>query len=62
MSAGLTQAQVAKELRITAVTLWRKTMGISDFTRYELDLLKKLLNLTDELFSAIFFAQEVTVK
>lgn len=52
----LTMEQVAEYLNISVVTLYRKTNGVSDFTRNEIQLLKELLRLTIKEANQVFFA------
>ena len=55
--AGLTQEAFASELGINYSTLFRKMTGESDFTRAEIQIAKKVLNLSLEEADAIFFAK-----
>lgn len=56
--AGLTMRQVAAELGIDEVTLYRKMTGKSDFYRREIQQLCNLLEIKDP--AAVFFAKELT--
>ena len=59
VSEGFTLAEVAEKIGINPATLDRKMSGKSDFTRAELQKLKRLLNLTDAELNEIFFAEEL---
>lgn len=50
---------VAREIGVTAPTLYRKLDGKSDFSLTELKAIKKSLNLDDEAVKRIFFADEL---
>lgn len=50
---------VAREIGVTAPTLYRKLDGKSDFFLTELKAIKKSLNLDDEAVKRIFFADEL---
>lgn len=56
---GLTLENVARFLGINAATLSRKVNGRSDFTRNEIEMLRRKLSLTADELQAIFFAQEL---
>lgn len=53
---GLTNESVAKELHIDPATFYRKKKGESDFTRKEIQILRKILSLTHQEVDLIFFA------
>lgn len=53
---GLTNEAVAKELHIDPATFYRKKKGESDFTRKEIQILRKILSLTHQEVDLIFFA------
>lgn len=57
---GITKSQVANALGISRVTLWRKSIGISDFTRGELDIIADLLAEDYHELAPIFFAEKVS--
>ena len=51
----------AKQTKGTvAAHLYRKSTGASDFTRDEIQKLKRFLNLTDKQAMEIFFAEKLT--
>ncbi len=54
---GLTLRAVASELGIAEATLYRKMHGRSDFSRKEIQMLCKLLEIDDP--STIFFAEDL---
>lgn len=60
VAAGLTLEYVSREIGINPSTLDRKMSGISDFTRAEMQKLRKILDLSAEEFDGIFFAEELT--
>lgn len=60
LEQGLSIEQIAVEIGINPATLYRKMSGVSDFTRCELQNLRRLLQLTPDQFEAIFFAPELT--
>lgn len=53
--AGLTNEKISKELQIDPVTYYRKKRGESDFFRGEIQIIRKLLKLTQEEVEKIFF-------
>ena len=55
---GLTLEEVAKKLGINPSTLDRKMSGISDFSRNEIQILRKVLRMTAAECDDIFFAEE----
>ena len=60
VAAGLTLEEVAKEIGIKPSTLDRKMSGVSDFTRGEMQILRKVLGLSAADFDGIFFAEKLT--
>ncbi len=58
--AKQTKGTVAAHLGIDPATLYRKSTGASDFTRDEIQKLKRFLNLTDKQAMEIFFAEKLT--
>lgn len=52
---GLSNEDVAKEMSIDPATYYRKKRGETDFYRTEIQVIRKLLNLTSEEVDAIFF-------
>ena len=57
---GLTLEEVAKRIGINPSTLDRKMSGISDFSRKEIQILRKELSMTAAECDEIFFAEELT--
>lgn len=55
-SKGFTLEKIAHIIGVNPATLTRKLNGISDFTRNEIELLRKSLNLTNDEVMIIFFA------
>lgn len=60
LERGLTVDRIAIEIGVNPATLYRKMSGKSEFTRCELQNLRRILNLSAAQFEDIFFAQEVT--
>lgn len=60
VGAGLTLEDVARKLGINPSTLDRKMSGISDFSRNEIQILRKELYMTAAECDEIFFAEELT--
>jgi len=56
---GFTLEEVAKQLGINPSTLDRKMSGISDFSRNEIQILRKVLSMTAAECDEIFFAEEL---
>ncbi len=56
---GLNLNQTAEAIGIKYSTLYRKMTGTSDFTREEVQKLKKLLHLTPIEADEIFFANKL---
>ncbi len=54
--AKQTKSSVAAHLNIDVATLYRKSTGVSEFTRDEIQKLKDFLNLTDSEAMRVFFA------
>lgn len=54
---GMTQAELAETLGISAVTLYRKLKRGGDFTRSEINQMLEVLGIEDP--KGIFFAQEL---
>lgn len=59
LERGLTVDRIAIEIGVNPATLYRKMSGKSEFTRCELQNLRRILNLSAAQFEDIFFAQEV---
>lgn len=55
---GVTKKEVAQELGVSEVTLWRKLNKDGDFSREEINKLIDCLQIDDP--SAVFFAPELT--
>ena len=58
--ANKTFGSTAAFLGINEATLYRKSNGISDFTREEIQQLKRFLGLTDQEAMQVFFAEKLT--
>lgn len=56
--SGLTIPQIAAELGIDTVTLYRKMNGTSDFYRREIQRLCDILQIEDPV--SVFFAPNIT--
>ena len=56
----MTLEEVAKRMGINPSTLDRKMSGNSDFTRHEIQTLRKMLSMTADDCDNIFFAEELT--
>lgn len=53
--ANVSTEKAAKETKMDPATFYRKKVGESDFYRREIQILRKLLNLTSEEVDSIFF-------
>jgi hypothetical protein len=53
---GFSNEELANRLGIDAATFYRKKKGESDFYRREIQIIKKLLQLSNEEVDIIFFA------
>ena len=53
--ANVTIEKVAKETNMDPATFYRKKIGESDFYRKEIQILRKILNLTSDEVDSIFF-------
>lgn len=60
VAMGLTLEEVARRMGINPSTLDRKMSGNSDFTRNEIQILRKMLSMTADDCDNIFFAEELT--
>ena len=60
IAVGLTLERIAIEIGINPATLNRKMSGESDFTRCEMQNIRRILMLDVAEFEAIFFAPELT--
>lgn len=56
---GISLNQLADMLEISESTLFRKLSGSSDFYRHEIIEVRRVLNLTPEEVSKIFFEREL---
>ena len=56
---GYTAEQMSKILGRNQSTMYRKMAGISEFTRYEIQLIASALSLTAKEIEEIFFAKEL---
>ena len=59
IAEGYNLVTISEKLGISPVTMTRKMSRGGDFTRAELQQLKKLLNLTDDDLNEIFFAEKL---
>lgn len=57
---GITLEEVSKELKINPATLYRKMSGKSDFSRQEIQDVRRFLKLDDDEVNEIFFAPKLT--
>ena len=55
MEKGFTQAELAEEIGISAVTLNKKLRGYSEFTQSEITAICEKLNIPDGEIPAYFF-------
>lgn len=53
--ANVTMEKAAKVMNIDPATFYRKKIGESDFYRKEIQILRKILNLSSEDVDSIFF-------
>lgn len=60
ISRGYTLEDIARELKIHSATLYRKINRGGDFSRDEIQTIKKYLQLDAEEANNIFFAVELT--
>lgn len=56
VAMGMTLEEVARQMGINPSTLDRKMSGNSDFTRSEIQSLRKMLTMTADECDSIFFA------
>ncbi len=54
--SGLKTAFIAKECGLSTQGLYNKINGKTEFTQYEIAVLKKLLDLTNDEAETIFFS------
>ena len=52
---GMTLAELANKIGVDASTLYRKFKGGSEFSRNEMQIIRSVLELSDERFLEIFF-------
>ena len=55
INKGIKRSYLAKKLKISYNTLTNKLNGKSEFSAYQISMIKELLNLSDELSINIFF-------
>lgn len=55
--AGISHEQAARLTNMDPATFYRKKIGESDFYRREIQILRKILNLSSEEVDEIFFDQ-----
>lgn len=58
--SGLSGIELATILKIDEATLYRKKNGTSDFYRREIQVMKSVLNLTNEEVDKNFFEEYLT--
>lgn len=56
---SFSREEIAKLLSVNPVTLYRKLIGESDFTRKEIQIIKDALGLSNEDVDLIFFTDKV---
>lgn len=59
---GITQKNISEYLNIDVSTYSKKENGLIEFKASEIRLLKKVLDLTPQKISEIFFENEVALK
>ena len=57
-AAGYSLTTLAAELSMNNATLYRKVNGISDFTRSEIQSIRRILGLDTDMAERIFFAMK----
>ncbi|MDD6467097.1 MAG: helix-turn-helix transcriptional regulator [Erysipelotrichaceae bacterium] len=57
---GLTLDKISSILGIDPATFYRKKKGESDFSRKEIQILRKTLDLTNQEVDSIFFTDSLT--
>ena len=57
---GSSVSEVSKAIGINPATFWRKSNGVSNFTRKEILDIKECLDISPEEVMNIFFADELT--
>ena len=62
IKVGITQKSMSKHLNIDVSTYSKKENGLIEFKASEIRLLKKVLDLTPQKISEIFFENEVALK
>ena len=55
INRGIKRSYLAKKLRISYNTLTNKLNGKSEFSAYQISMIKDILNLSDELSINVFF-------
>ena len=58
--SNISNEDMSKYLKIDTSTFYRKKTGISDFSRKEIQKMKKILNLSFDEVDHIFFEEELT--
>lgn len=56
------RTKLAEELRITKSALSKKINGVNEFSRKDISVMKKILNLTPQRVDEIFFNDKVDLK
>lgn len=54
---GITNSELADKLKLSSVTLYRKKIGVSDFDRREILVIKDVLELSQDELDSIFFKE-----
>lgn len=60
VTSGYSVSEIAKQIGIHEVTLYRKMKGEHEFTESEMLKIKNMLNMDCHLFCNIFFANQLT--
>ena len=58
--SGLTREKLGKLLGVTKTTIHRRLTGKTEWTLTELQKLKEILELSDEMLRQIFFSEKVS--
>lgn len=62
VNKGIKRSYLAKKLKISYNTLTNKLNGKSEFSVYQIAMIKDLLNLDDELSINVFFNPKFEIK
>lgn len=62
INRGIKRSYLAKKLKISYNTLTNKLNGKSEFSAYQISMIKDLLNLDDQLSINVFFNPNFVVK